>query len=143
MSTLVVPIYTGDLNGKLLRFFKAPLPGPHLVWHATDDLLACFSLPRGLRRHFHQRLKNSEWSKDVRTVAMADGIVTIGPHWIAQGFISGMIYTGHAARTAEMAYAKEAVKAWNATAGDLPPMANLDLMLAAFRNTNGIDGGVQ
>ena len=138
MSTLVSPVYTGTLNGKPLRFFKAPLPGPHLIWHASEDLQLGMQLPRDLRRRFREQLRSSEWSSDVRTVATSDGIVTIAPHWIAQGFIGAMIETGYISNTLEIAYAKEAVRAWNATTGDLPLAANVELMLAAFRNTNGI-----
>lgn len=134
---LVSPIYIGTLNKKPLRFFKAPLSGPHLVWHAFDDLLACLKLPKSLQKDFRQKLK-LDWSSDVRTVPTSDGIVTISPHWMAQGLIGSMIEVGMVNPKTEMAYTKEAVAAWNATTGDLPPMAGFDLMIAAYRSTNGI-----
>ena len=70
MSTLTSPIHIGTLNGKPLRFFKAPLSGPHLPWHAWDDMVACIGLPRSLRRHMQQSLK-SEHAANIRTVATA------------------------------------------------------------------------
>ena len=143
MSGLVEPIYVGTINGKPLRFFKAPLPGPHLVWHAFDDLVLCLDLPRDLRRSFQQGLKSSEWASDVHTVATDGGIVTIAPHWIAQGMIGSMMELGRTSTKTEFAYAVEAMAAWNAMNGDLPPMASLDLMIAAFRNTNRIEGGAR
>ena len=140
MSTLTAPIHNGTLNGKPLRFFKAPLSGPHLPWHAWDDMVACIGLPRSLRRHMQQSLKG-EHAANIRTVATADGIVTIAPHWMAQGFLGSMIELRQAPASIEMDYARQAVEAWNAITGDLPPGANIDLMCAAFRNTNGIGGG--
>lgn len=128
------------MNDKPLRFFKAPLPGPHLVWHAAEDLHACLDLPRSLRREFRQKLRSSEWSADVRTVATADGIVTIAPHFMAQGLIGAMIEVGRARPESEMAYARQAAAAFNALSGDLPPLASFDLMIAAYRNTNKLDG---
>src|SRR4051794_10610767 len=109
MSKIVSPIYTGALNGQPLRFFKSPLPSPHFPWHASDDLHRCMRLPREVRRRFREQLKSSEWGKDVRTVATADGIITIAPHWMAQGFIGSMIENGYALSTLEMAYAEESV----------------------------------
>lgn len=140
MSALTLPVHTGTLSGKLLRFFKAPLAGPHLVWHSFDDLLACLKLPQSLQRDFRQKLKR-DWSSDVRTVATSDGVVTIAPHWMAQGLIGSMIEVRQVRASMEMEYARQAVGAWNALCGDLPPSASVDLMIAAFRNTNGLNGG--
>lgn len=138
MSVLVEPVHTGTLNGKPLRFFKAPLSGPHLPWHAPHDLHLCLGLGRDLRRDFRRRLQSSEWSKDIQTVATSGGIVTIAPHWMAQGLIGSIIEMMGMSTQVEMAYAREAVSAWNAMMGDLPDQANLETMIAAFRNTNGI-----
>lgn len=140
MSALVQPIHTGTLNGKPLRFFKAPLPGPHLLWHAPDDLHACLRLPDDLRADFRRKLVG-EYADDVRTVATGDGIVTIGPHWMAQGLIGAMIEVGIAKTDLEIAYAQEATAAWNVLTGDLPPEVAVHMMIAAYRNTNGITGG--
>ena len=60
---------------------------------------------------------------------------------MAQGFLGSIIELGQASASIEMAYARQAVEAWNVITGDLPPSANIDLMCAAFRNTNGIGGG--
>ena len=139
MSALVSPVHSVTLNGKPLRFFKAPLSAPHLPWHAWDDMLACIGLPRSLRRHMQQSLKRDH-AGDIRTVATADGIVTIAPHWMAQGFLGSMIQLRQAPASIEMEYARQAVDAWNAIVGDLPPGASINLMCAAFHNTNGIPG---
>lgn len=137
MRTLLAPAYTGTLNDKPLRFFKAPLQGAQFPWHAAEDLHACLSMPRSLRRHFQQRLKSSEWKDDVRTVATADGIVTIAPHFIAQGLIGAMQDVGHADARTEILYARELKQAWDL----LYPGGNfgeaLALTVAAFHNQDG------
>lgn len=134
MSALLAPAFTGALNDKSLRFFKAPLPGPHLPWHAAEDLHACLGLPRDLRRHFQQRLKSSEWKDDVRTVATAEGIVTIAPHFVAQGLIGAMIDVGRADAKTEISYAKQAKEAWDAIYPGRSFAEALNLIATAFRN---------
>lgn len=135
MTGLVAPVRTGSLCEKPLRFFKAPLPGPHLPWHAPDDLHRCLGLPRDLRRHFQQRLQSSDWKKDVRTVATSDGVVTIAPHWIAQGMIGAMIDVGRADYFTEIAYNKQAKEAWDQMYPTESFGDALALLLAARRNT--------
>ena len=137
MSTLVSPVYTGTLNGKQLRFFKAPTDEPHLVCHAWDDLVACASLPQDMREHFRQSLRE-DYRDAVRTVATAEGIVTIAPHWMAQGFIGSMIECKRMPPSAELAYTAQSVDAWNALTANLSDRQGMDLFIAAFRNTNGI-----
>ncbi len=136
---LTTPVFTGELNGKPLRFFKAPRPGPHLVWHSWDDMLACFALPRDLRRHFKARLQQ-DYRTEIETVATSEGITTVAPHWMAQGLIGSMTDLGFASNGTDISYARESVKAWNVAVGDLPPGANFDLMVAAFQNTNKMGG---
>ena len=137
MSALVTSAYTGTLNGKPLRFFKAPLPGPHLPWHAAEDLHQCLALPRGLRRHFQQRLKSSEWTDDVRTVATADGIVTIAPHFIAQGLIGAMQDVGRADARTEIRYASQAKEAWDLIYPGASFADAISLLVTAFHNQGG------
>lgn len=138
MNALIAPIHIGVLNDRSLRFFKAPLTGPHLPWHAWDDIVTCIGLPRSLRRHMQKSLR-ADYAQAIKTIATTDGIVTIAPHWMAQGFLGSMIELKQVRSSIEFEYAKQAVDAWNAQTGDLSPAANIDLMCAAFRNTNGVD----
>lgn len=138
MNGLVSPIYTGMLNGKSLRFFKAPFLEPHLPWHAPADLHLCLGMEQNLRSHFQQMLKTSEWAADVRTVATCDGIVTIAPHWMAQGLISLVIQFGRADTSAEWAFENASGEALTALGRNLPPEAFLWFATAAFFNTNGL-----
>lgn len=136
-SAITAPIFTGRLGAQPLRFFRAPRPGPHLVWHAVDDLHRCLAIPRDLRRHYRQQLQRDH-RKDVETIATDEGIDIIAPHWMAQGLISAMMDVGFVPRTAEADYAIEATKAWKAMTDDVPGVENVSLLIAAFRNTNRI-----
>jgi hypothetical protein len=134
MSAVVASVFTGTVNDQPLRFFKAHLPGLHLPWHATEDLQRCLALPRDLRRHFQQQLRSSDWKNSVRTVATSDGIVTIAPHFIAQGLIAAMQDVGRADILTEIRYQSQAKEAWD----QIYPGANfadaLHLLVAAARH---------
>ncbi|WP_331299202.1 hypothetical protein [Methylobacterium oryzae] len=142
MSGLVSPIYIGTLNAKPLRFFKSPTDEPQLVWHAWDDLVACASLPRALNEKFQRSLRR-DYPEAIRTVATAEGIVTIAPHWMAQDFINSMIETKRMPASADLAYTMQSVGAWNALTGNLPDRRGMELFFAAFQNTSkaGAGGG--
>jgi hypothetical protein len=141
MSRVLAPAFTGTLNDKPLRFFKAPMPESHLPWHAAEDLHACLDLPRDLRRYFQQQLRSSEWKADVQTVATASGIVTIAPHFIAQGLIGAMIDVGQSPASTEIRYSMQVKQAWDA----IYPGGNfaeaISLLVTAYHNTSGPSGG--
>ena len=139
MSDLVKPVYTGTLNGHRLRFFKAPTDQPQLMWHSWDDLVASASLPRSMRREFKKKLQG-DYGAEVRTVATAEGITTIAPHHMAQGFIGSMMELGFAPPSTDMSYTLQSVEAWNALTANLTDRASRDLLVAAYRNSNKLDG---
>lgn len=139
MSDLVKPVFTGTLNGHPLRFFKAPSDEPQLIWHSWDDLVASANLPRSLRRAFKTSLQD-EYGTEIRTVATAEGITTIAPHFMAQGFIGSMIEMGYAPASTEMSYTIQSVDAWNALTASLPDQIGMDLFFKAYRNSNKLDG---
>lgn len=137
MSALLAPAFTGTLNDKPLRFFKAPLSGPHFPWHAAEDLHRCLALPRDLRRHFQQRLMSSEWKANVLTVATADGIVTIAPHFVAQGLIGAMQDVGRADVRTEVRYTSQVKEAWDLIYPDGDIAEAFNLLVTAFHNEGG------
>jgi hypothetical protein len=137
MSAIVVPIHTAPLGAATLRFFKSPSTVPDLPWHVYDDLLRCTDLPRAARRQFLQMLTSGPFKGDVRTVASSDGIVTIAPHFVAQGLIGAAIEAWGARPELEMEYAKAAVAAMKQLTGDLPPFASYEFVLAAMKNAAG------
>ena len=128
-----MPCDTSLLNGRSLRFFRAPLTGTHLPWHAFDDLLACLALPEDVRVGLKRDLM-AGWSRDVRTVATADGIVTIAPHWMAAGLVGAV-----AGRTGDeldltVAYQQALFSAWAELTGDMPAADSLALLQTALCN---------
>lgn len=114
---MIAVLYIGKINGGDVRFFRSPVQGPDLPWHSIDDLHEALKLPRDLRRHFKRRLQG-EWKKDVRTVATAGGITTIGPHFMAQGLIGSMVEMGIATTKTEVEYAMAGGEAMKL---DMPP----------------------
>lgn len=125
------PIHTGQVNGKPLRFFRSPSQGAHMPYHAHDDLLVCLELPRDVRRVLKSKLA-SVWGGEIRTLATADGIVTIAPHVVAQSLLEMVIEAGApAARMVEREYQAEGAKALSILTGDLGPEALVEYALAA------------
>lgn len=140
----VSPIHTGTINGKPVRFFKTPMNDgrPDFPWHATEDLMLALNVPRVLRRQF-LRGARQKWGEVHRTIATRDGLVTIAPHFAAQGLVGGTIAVGRAPAKADIEYASEVAKASKALTGDLGMEATLDYMVAAFHRWNDQrpDGG--
>ncbi len=140
MNVVISPIATPDIAGVPVRFFKSPEVGPHLPWHAVDDLYRAMRFPRDLRR-IMLRNAQSFAGGEFKTIATAGGPVVIGSHPFAQAIIGAAIEANGTDASFEMAYAKAAVVAMNAMAGDLGPKAKLDFLLTAARNTLGLTGG--
>jgi len=92
----IEPLHIATVAGQPLRFYKTPLDDgwPDLPWHAVDDLHRCLGLNRAARKHFLSML-GAEW-KEPQTVATADGIITVAPHFMAQGWIDTVVETGQA-----------------------------------------------
>jgi hypothetical protein len=135
MSAILAPIHTATLGKSSLRFFKSPSSRPELPWHVHDDLVACLGLPRHMRRQFQHMLANGPFKDDIRAVATGAGIVTIAPHYVAQGLIGAAIDAGGITSEFELEYAKAAVAAMKVLAGDLPPFASYGFFLEAAKNT--------
>lgn len=110
--SLTSVLHTGDIGGKPVRFYRSPRQGAHFPWHAADDLFLALSFPRPVRKEFQRRLK-SDHADDVRTVATPEGIVTIAPHYMAQGAIGAAVEIGCAPASVEARYGVEGVKALN------------------------------
>jgi hypothetical protein len=131
--SVIAPIHVGTITEVPVRFFKAPTQVPNLPWHAHDDLLRAIGLPRALRRHFQQMVQKA-FGKDLKTIAATDGLVTIAPHYAAQGLLGAAADVGMA-HDYETLYALQAADALKKLAGDLPLQAHLEFCLEAARNT--------
>ena len=50
MGDLTAPHATLEIDGVPVRFFRSPEAGPHLPWHALDDLYRAMRFARPLRK---------------------------------------------------------------------------------------------
>lgn len=130
------PLYTGTVNGHPVRFYRKPTGALELPWHAADDLYRALGLNREARREI-LRVTQKSWAGELRTIATTDGVVTIAPHYAAQGIIGAVIETGGAPASVKTEYAMAGGEALKVMQGDLPPEAALAFALEAFRNTGG------
>lgn len=87
---LAHPIHTGTVNGSPVRFFRGPDARPDMPWHALGDLTRALELPRALRRHLLQMTQRA-WAGTLRTVATAEGVTILAPHFVAQGLIGAAV----------------------------------------------------
>jgi hypothetical protein len=113
---VIEPLHVAEINGKRLRFFKTPLDDskPDFPWHAVEDLYRCMKLPKSLRRHFPERVRAG------RTIATAEGIVSIAPHCMAEAAIGAMIEVKQAPASFANEYSFAAVAAMNKLADTMP-----------------------
>jgi hypothetical protein len=141
--SIVQPLCACAVGLANLRYFRPPLAGERMVWHSAQDLHACLSLPRGLRRDFSAKLRSSEWGKNTRVVMTEAGRpTTLQPRWMAQGFIGSMVENGFASPDFEHAYVAGmlvATKVYHDEMG-LSDLESVNYSLRAFRNDNGIPG---
>jgi hypothetical protein len=91
MMTMISPLHIATVGGQPLRFFRTPLNDgrPDMPWDCVEDLHRCLGLNRAQRKIFLRKLKNSKWP--TKTIAAADGIITIAPHFVAQGTVDMLI----------------------------------------------------
>jgi hypothetical protein len=90
--TVIKPLTVATIGKHPLRFFRPPNDVADFPWHAIDDLHRCLGLNRQQRRVFLCKLQ----TKNIQTVATPDGIVSIAPHYMAQGTIDAMVEEGMA-----------------------------------------------
>lgn len=133
MGSLAAPLHIGRLNDRPLRFFRAPVSGNQLPWHAWEDMQACLDLAPDIRAYFRRCLME-DWASDVRTVATSEGIVTIAPHWMAQGIIGAIGEIKGTEPTWSIAYTGQMVAAWGVLTGDMPASASMELLAVAIGN---------
>jgi hypothetical protein len=111
MTGIIQPLHVAIIRGHQLRFYRTPNNDgrPDFPWVCLDDLFRCMSSPRGFRKHFHRQAKSGPFRNDFRTAATPDGIVTIVPHYAAQGITAAWRESDCA--DIEKDYAREGVAA--------------------------------
>ena len=108
---MITPLHTATISGQPLRFFQTPNDDglPDLPWHAVDDLQRCLGLNRSARKYFLHTLYSKH--KEVRTVATTDGIVTVAPHFMAQGTVDAMVESKMAPASVRLEYDRAGAEA--------------------------------
>src|SRR5262245_23412413 len=134
---MIKPLYIGQVGGQPLRFFKTPLDDgrPDLAWHCVDDLQRCLGQsPRGQNLSEYAALAQGIPRHRSDRVATADGIITLAPHFMAQGTIEAMIEAGEALEAVRTEYDHAGVEAMRKIAIPFPFPSDeyLDWMKAAM-----------
>lgn len=92
MSGLHIPLHIADVEGHTVRFFRSPVyertKEPDFPWHCIDDLWPIF-IGSSDAVEFARRKLRSAW-KEPKTIAVEDGLVTIAPHFMAEGMIAAI-----------------------------------------------------
>lgn len=122
------PIYTGTINGAPVRFFKTPLNDgkPDFAWHSTEDLMKAANLSKDQLAGFMQVMK-ADHPNTYRTIATHDGLVTVAPHFVAQGFTAVMEHVGQVPKGFKNEYLMASFEA-----DDKLPFKGFDEIAAAF-----------
>lgn len=89
------PIHVATISGHAVRYFKSPLNDgqPDFVWHSVNDLANAAGLTPEMAEHF-LRTSKQDHPQMYRTIATIDGLETIAPHCVAQGFTRAMAAVG-------------------------------------------------
>jgi hypothetical protein len=108
---MIEPLHIATVGGQRLRFFRTPINDgrPDMPWHCVDDLHKCLGLNREQRKAFLHKLKNSNWP--TKTIAVADGIITVAPHFVAQGTVDTWVDTGMAPKSVRDEYGDASTEA--------------------------------
>ena len=137
MSNLVKPIHIEALCLGNVRFFAPPSSKPEFPWVAVEDLHAAMALPRAFRRYLKNTLQSSEWHRETCTVATADGLVEIMPHFMAQGMISAMTEVGRCPSDFHYQYCRAGAFAANKMMEGLSPDEVTAYLHAAWVSVGG------
>ena len=137
---MIEPLHTTRVGSHELRFFRTPLADgrPDLPWHAVDDLQRCLGLNREARKFFLKQLR--QWG-EIRTVATANGVVTLAPHYMAQGLIDATVETGRAPESFRAEYDRAGAAALKKLApAHFPDESWLLWIKAAMHRWEGVGG---
>ena len=101
------PLHVATVGKHQLRFFKTPNDDnrPDFPWHAVDDLQQCLGLDHSEREIFQKIIwQDADDRTAYRTIAADGQLISIAPHYVAQGMIGAMIEVGRAPSTVRAEY---------------------------------------
>lgn len=134
MTQLTEPIHTATINGRPLRFFRAPGNDLHLPWHSVDDLYEAMGLPGEERRRLLERTGTFSGGSITR-VETVGGQVVIASHSVAQDAIGAAMKASGIPNDFQRQYGRAATVATSMLCGKLSRIESLQLTIMAARNT--------
>lgn len=143
---LVHPVYEIELPRGRLRYFKSPIHAAHNIadmpWHSADDFLSLAGMDGASAENIRRALRR-DWTQPV-TVATEDGITTLSPHYMAEGFIAAMLAADDLFKVQDTvllraSYRRGLTASLNAMNAHLPPLARLAFALAAMEEAEQQD----
>jgi hypothetical protein len=117
-NSIGTPLFSAIVGGHQLRFFLPPDGDPDFPWHSIDDLGRCLGLNRVHRKILRSKYLAATWPKG--TVAVKDEILSIAPHFAAQGTIEAMIDVGRVPASVRIEYDCAGAKALEKLMAPLP-----------------------
>ncbi|GAN55461.1 hypothetical protein [Tanticharoenia sakaeratensis] len=141
MIPLHNPIYTGQVNGRAVRFFRAPNGVVALPWHSVADLVSAAGLPLDAQRVFIDATRSGPFQDAVRTVNTDAGKCLIAPHFVAQGTIGAFKKTGFLPDNDEFdtAFCLAGCEAANVLHEGLSPAERMRAVIQMGRNHLGLE----
>ena len=141
MGRPLAPLHVGDFGGRSVRYFASPVyqasRQPDMPWHSVDDLWPLL-VPEDTQAVFDllKRKLRSDW-QEPRTVATADGLATIAPHFMGEGIFAAFASLPASAqpdglRLLRGRYRNGCTQALKAMIAHLDPMQRMLFSLSAF-----------
>ena len=127
------PLYTAEINGHRLRFFKNPDGTQDMPWHAFYDLLMITNHSNREAKQMLAATRGGPFKAKVRTIATSEGPVVIAPHWAAQGMIGAMLEIGRITPDIEAAYIKAGAHVIGLMVAHLPPVLRAETAISMAR----------
>lgn len=138
-SRLVYPVHEIETARGRLRYFKSPFHAAHNIadmpWHSADDFLILTGMDTATAENVRRALRK-DWPQTV-TIATEDGITTLSPHYMAEGFIAAMLKAKDLFGTRDIislraSYRRGLTASLNVMNAHLSPVARLGFALAAM-----------
>lgn len=86
------PLLEVDMSGSIFRYFRSPIyqntREPDMPWHVFNDLVEALGLDEDAASFLLRRLREN-WPEP-KTIASTSGLVTIAPHFMAEGFLKAV-----------------------------------------------------
>ena len=135
-SKIVTPLHTAQIGRGTLRFFPPPPGATELPRHCHDDLAICLGFRPPDRRGLQAILADGPYAREVLTVATAEGLVTIAPHFAAVALIGCCVHVRIAPPEFEHEYFDAVIEAFKRMGHASSPMEVEALAIGALTTSS-------